>query len=186
MLEVATLSRPAPPGARAGLARGTCRAAEKGMEEIRKRIVAKRLAHFVGAHRAEPARSAAAEMHVPAALRSAAAEAGTAGGSRLLVHPPIRSELVVFLPLGWIAQDLVGFVDLFELRFRSLVARIHVGMMLARELAERLLDLFVGGGFHHAKRRVIVFEVHRSVEAEHPTQFIQLRSQGAPRIWRRE
>ena len=44
-------------------------------------------------------------------------------GAGLLVHPPVGAELVVFLALLRIAEDLVGLVDLLEARLGRLVAR---------------------------------------------------------------
>jgi hypothetical protein len=66
-----------------------------------------------------------------------------------------------FLALVGVAQDLVGFGDPLEARFRGLVAGIDVRVMLARQLAVRLLDVLLAGGFRHAERRVVVLEVHR-------------------------
>src|SRR5258706_186293 len=57
-----------------------------------------------------------------------------AGCPGLFVHPPVRAELVVLLPLLRIPEHLVGFVDLLELRLGRLVRRVHVRVMLAREL----------------------------------------------------
>ena len=79
----------------------------------------------------------------------------------LLVHPPVRSQLVVFLPLVGIAEHFVGLVDLLEFRFGRLVAGIDVGMVLPRQLPERLLDLLLGRGLGDAERRVVVLEIHR-------------------------
>jgi hypothetical protein len=55
----------------------------------------------------------------------------------LLVHAPVRAELVVLLPLLGIAEHFVGFVDFLEARFRGLVAWIDVGMELAGQLCGR-------------------------------------------------
>ena len=76
------------------------------------------------------------------------AERGAAGHGlalllRLLVHPPVGAELVVLLALLGVAEHLVGLVDLLELRLGGLVAGVHVGMVLAGELAVRLLDLLL-------------------------------------------
>ena len=79
---------------------------------------------------------------------------------RLLVHPPVGAELVVLLSLLAVPEDLVRFVDFLELGLGGLVARVDVGMVLARELPERLLDLFLGGGLGDAERLVIVLEFH--------------------------
>src|SRR6185295_15907176 len=50
---------------------------------------------------------------------------------------PLRTELIVLLPLLRIAQHFVGFVDLFELFLRRFLVLGHVRMVLAGELAER-------------------------------------------------
>src|SRR4029434_11231032 len=72
----------------------------------------------------------------------------------------VGAQLVVFLSLRGIAEHLVGLVDLLEARLRRLVARVHVRVMLARELPEGLLDLLLGGAFVNAKRRVVILEFH--------------------------
>ena len=58
-----------------------------------------------------------------------------------LIGLPVRTELVVLLALGGIAEDLVGLVDLLELALGSRIARLGIGVMLPGELAEGLLDL---------------------------------------------
>jgi hypothetical protein len=98
-------------------------------------------------------------MNVPSAARRF--EAWTTGGAGLLVHPPVRAQLVVLLPLVRIAQDFVRLVDLLELALRRLVARINVRVILARELPVRLLDFFPGRRFGDAERGVVVPEFHR-------------------------
>ena len=72
---------------------------------------------------------------------------------------PVRSQLVVFLPLLRIAQDLVGFVDLFEFFFRRLLIFRDVRMMLARQLSERLLNLVGARRFRNAERLIIISEL---------------------------
>jgi hypothetical protein len=79
---------------------------------------------------------------------------------RLLVRFPVGAQLVVLLALDRIAEHLVGLVDLLEFCFRRLVTRIHVRVMLARQLAERLLHLLVGGRLGDAERCVVVLELH--------------------------
>jgi hypothetical protein len=54
---------------------------------------------------------------------------------------PVRTELVVLLALGGIAEDLVGLVDLLEPALGSRIARLGIGVMLPGELAKGLLDL---------------------------------------------
>ena len=103
-------------------------AREERMKEIGERIlVAEQIAHLLRRHRAIAAlaapAAAAAEIRVPLG-RDRIRPPGTAAGAlRLLVHLPVRAQLVVFLALVGIADDLVRFVDLLEPRFGRLVAR---------------------------------------------------------------
>src|SRR6185436_13138229 len=116
-------------------ARARTSAAEEGLEEVGERVLApEHLVHFFLRHRAVAAAAAAtAEIDVPAARALARIEALARG---LLVLPPVRAELVVLLALVGVAEDLVGLVDLLELRLGGLVARIDVRVMLAGQLAE--------------------------------------------------
>ena len=56
---------------------------------------------------------------------------------------PVRSILIVFLSLVWLAQDFVCRVQLLELflHLGFLGAAVHVGMELARKAAIGLLDV---------------------------------------------
>src|SRR5579872_3908442 len=79
-----------------------------------------------------------AETHV-----RAAAPAGSASARRTVLR--IVADLVVHLLLLWIAQDVVGFLDLLETILRGFVAGIEIGMMLARKLTVSLADIVRGG-----------------------------------------
>ena len=139
-------------------------AGEKCVEEIGERIfVAEEVAHFFRRHGAIAALSApsAAEVGVPLAGIESSGAGSAAAALRLLVHLPVRAELVVFLALLGVADDLVRLVDFLEAAFGGFVPGIDVGMILARHLSEGLLHLFGGGGFGNAERCVIVLEVHR-------------------------
>ena len=70
---------------------------------------------------------------------------GATLGPRLFVGAPVGAELVVFPALLRIAEDLVGFVERFELGLGRFAPRIEVGVELPREFAVRLLDVRVGG-----------------------------------------
>src|SRR5262249_48807361 len=142
-------------------------AAKKSVEEIGERIAAEHLLHFFFRHRPEAAtatRSAAAKMHVPAGPGTR----GPGTWSRVLVHPPVCSELVVPLPLRRIAEYLVRLVDFLEPVLCSLVARVHIRVVLAGELPVRLLDFLVGRRLRHPERGVVVFEVHEPTWARSP------------------
>ena len=91
---------------------------------------------------------------------------------RVLVHAPVGAELVVLLALRRIAQHLVGFVHLLELRLGRLVARIHVRVVLAGQLPERLLDFLVGGGLRDPERGVVILESTLSRYADIGAQLI--------------
>src|SRR5262245_5315451 len=144
------------------------RSSEERLEEVGERVVvAEHLVHLFRRHRAVAAlaaRPAAAEMHVPAAAAELTRiEAGAAGTRpRLFVGAPVRAEFVVLLALRRIAEDFVRLVDLLEPRLGRLVAGVHVRMVLARQLAERLFDFLLTRGLRDAERGVVVFEVHQS------------------------
>ena len=69
----------------------------------------------------------------------------------------VEAELVVNLALLGIAENVVRLGEGLELLFRAFVPGIDVGMILARELAERLADVVGRGSFLYAKDGVIVF-----------------------------
>src|SRR5262249_4211346 len=142
-------------------------AAEEGLKEVGERVVApEHLVHLFLGHRAVAAfaGTAAAEVDVPPATTELARiEPAAAGaGARLLVGAPVRAQLVVLLPLRRITEHLVGLVDLLEAGLGCLVAGIDIRVVLARQLAEGLLDLFLARGLRHAERRVVILEFHQS------------------------
>src|SRR4029453_2820433 len=47
---------------------------------------------------------------------------------------PVLAELVVALTLLWIGEDFIGLPDLLKFLFRVVVARVDVGVILARQL----------------------------------------------------
>src|SRR5262245_10778936 len=132
-------------------------ATEERGEEVGEGIrVAKQFLHLLLRHRAESAAG-------PADIEAARERIGSARlGTSLLVHPPVGAELVVLLTFGRIAENFVGLVDLLEARFGGLVARIDVGMELAGQFAEGLLDLLLRRSLRDAKRLVVILEFHRS------------------------
>src|SRR5277367_3714218 len=74
---------------------------------------------------------------------------------------PIGAKLIVLLSLNRVAQHLVGFVDRLELLLGVLLVLRHVGMELARQLAEGPLDVLLVGIARHAERGVVVLEFDR-------------------------
>jgi hypothetical protein len=61
------------------------------------------------------------------------------------LRPPGVAECVVPPALVLIAQDFIGFVDLFEIFFGDfllLISGVHIGVVLAGQHAKRHLDLF--------------------------------------------
>src|SRR5262249_28178061 len=69
----------------------------------------------------------------------------------------LGAEFVVQLALGGVAQHVVGDRHVFEAFLGALVAGIHIGMQLARELAIGLSDLVLARPFRDAKDGVVVF-----------------------------
>jgi hypothetical protein len=151
MLDVTTLPGPRASRARAAAASPHLRLAaarEERMEKVGEGIfVAEQVAHFFGRHSAVVTLSGAGRSapteHVSPLTRIESRRTGTAPRAlRLLVHLPVRSQLVVFPALVGVADHLVGFVDFLEFRLCGLVAGIHVGVVFARKLPEGLLHLF--------------------------------------------
>src|SRR4029077_16913858 len=73
---------------------------------------------------------------------------------------PVRSEFVVLLALGRIAEDLVGLVDLLEAGLGLLVVGIEVGMMLAGEFAVGRFDFGIRSAAFDAQGFVVVAKFH--------------------------
>ena len=68
----------------------------------------------------------------------------------------IEAELIVHLALLGVAQNVVGFLDIFKALFRRFVARIQIGMILARQTPVRLADSSSEASARHSQRFVIV------------------------------
>jgi len=122
MFDIAALTSTGRSGAAAGAPSSHLRfvpTREERMKEVRERIlIAKQIPHLIrsdcpvialGAAAAAPA-----EIHVPLGRIESARPGTTAGALRLLVHLPVRAQLVIFLALVGVADDLVRFVDLLE------------------------------------------------------------------------
>src|SRR5262249_6290520 len=62
----------------------------------------------------------------------------------------VKTDLIVDLALLGVAENVVGFGDLFELLFGLLITRIDVGMIFARKFAECLPDVIRRGVLLHA------------------------------------
>jgi len=69
---------------------------------------------------------------------------------------PIRAELIVFLPLFRIAQNLVRFVDFLEFFFGSLFVLGHVGVILPGQLSKSAPNLILARRFRHSECLVII------------------------------
>src|SRR5262249_50292717 len=78
--------------------------------------------------------------------RTAPAErlAGMSPGTAKTAVGSGRAKTIELGPFGLVAQDVVSVLDFFELGFRLLVPVIAVRMILAGQLAVRLLDLVFG------------------------------------------
>ena len=73
---------------------------------------------------------------------------------------PLVAVLVVFLPIGFVRENLVSFVYLFELGFGFLFGGADVRVAFARQLAECLLDFFFRGIPVDTQRFVVAFLGH--------------------------
>ena len=75
---------------------------------------------------------------------------------------PGLAEFVVEFALSGIAQDIVCVRDIFEFSFGLLISRVDVRVILAREFAVRLADVFVGGAALDAEDLVVIAFCHCS------------------------
>ena len=55
---------------------------------------------------------------------------------------PVLTKLIVLPPLLWVRENLIGFVQVFELCFCVFVSRIEVRMIFAGKLAVSPLNCF--------------------------------------------
>ena len=121
-------------------------------------LVAEHLAAFLPASSCGSRPAAAAELTFqPPAERIRAAGAPACSYARQFA--PSSSYFLRFS--GSPSTSYASLISL-KLRLGRLVARVDVGMVLARQLPERLLDLLLGRGLRDAERRVVVLEVHTS------------------------
>ena len=106
---------------------------------------------------AEAAAEKAAEDVAEVAEVEAARAVGSAARTRAVarVHAG-KAELVVARLLLGIGEHLVGLVDLLELLLGFLVAGVHVGVVLARQLFVCFFDLFLGSALGDAEDLIIV------------------------------
>ncbi len=93
---------------------------------------------------------AAAEMILVVPARVARAP------TEILPLLPARTERVVFPALFRIAEHLVGLVHRLETLLRVGLVLRHVGMILARQFLERLLDVLLRGVLRDAQGFIIV------------------------------
>src|SRR5271165_5630738 len=68
----------------------------------------------------------------------------------------VEAELVVDLALLGIAEDVVGLGERFELLLRGLVPGIHVGVILASQLAEGLANVLRRGSLLDPENPVVI------------------------------
>src|SRR5438105_347722 len=66
------------------------------------------------------------------------------------------AKAVIALPLGLVAQDLVGLVDLLEAGLGLRIIRIAIGVKLEREFPVGALQLFGGGRPRNAEDLVVI------------------------------
>jgi len=73
----------------------------------------------------------------------------------------IETNLIVNLALLRVAENVVGLRENLELLLGRLVSGIYVGMVLAREFAERLADLLRRGALLYPESRVVILLFRR-------------------------
>ena len=73
----------------------------------------------------------------------------------------VETELIVHLPFLTIAEDAIGFLDIFEAVLRGPVPGVHIRVMLAGEPAVSLADLILAGLALDAKNPIVVFLFRR-------------------------
>ena len=140
------------------------------------------VAHVVAAHRLRPLRTGAATataseevgedvaegalevagIHSAEAAEPALTEAARAGARRARINPGL-AEAVVGSTLLLVGQNRIGFADLLELFFSSLVARIAVRVIFHGKTPIGLLDVVLGGSAIYAEHLVIVLFRHVDV-----------------------
>lgn len=76
---------------------------------------------------------------------------------------PLGAELVVLLPLLRIAQNVIGFIDLFEFLLGCLllgVGRLQVGMVLSGKLPISVLNVLLGGSPRDSQDLIVIAKFH--------------------------
>src|SRR5258708_24472418 len=84
---------------------------------------------------------------------------------------PIRTELIVFLPLFRIAQNFVRLVDLLEFFFGGLFVLRHIRVILTRQFSKSAANLVLARRFRHPECLVIISKLYR-----HLRNLVRLRS----------
>ena len=92
--------------------------------------------------------------------RAAGTERVGAAPARALELVPVGTEGVVLLALLGVREDRVRLVHVLEPLLGGLVARVAVGMVLAGELPEGLLDVGLGRGPRDAEDLVVIAVFH--------------------------
>ena len=73
---------------------------------------------------------------------------------------PVFAIFIILLSFLRITKHLIGLVDSLKLVFGSSVIRIQVGMIFARQLTERLLDVILRCRFVYSKDLIIINVSH--------------------------
>src|SRR6185437_8534314 len=123
------------------------RAAEKLAEKIAKTSTA-------GALSAAPAEVESTEIEMNIFGRNPAVSATGRWNSARSRH--VEAKLVIHLALFRIGKRLVGFLNLLELFFGRFVARVQIGVILARELAVSCANVLHACLARHSEQFVII------------------------------
>src|SRR5581483_10594656 len=118
-----------------------------------------RVAQVGAALRAAPLAGGAAEEGVEDVAEAAEVAEALEAAARLLAHAR-PAEAVVGGPFLRIGEDFERLVDLFKARLGP-VLFVAVGVVLHRQPAEGLFDLFLAGGARHPEHLVVVLLLRR-------------------------
>ena len=106
---------------------------------------------------AEPAEPAAEEgaENIAQVDVSHVEPAEAAPGAEVGIHPRM-AELVIFGPLLFVGEHLIGLVDLLELGLGGLVVGVHVRVVLFGQLPVGLFNFIIRGAFADTQDFIVI------------------------------
>ena len=92
------------------------------------------------------------EIEIDVAVAAARSALAVVAGGNVFT---VKTVLIVHLAFFAIGQNVVGFLQLLEFFFGSFVAGIEIGVIFAREFAERGANI-LGGGFARDSEKLVI------------------------------